>query len=290
MTVKSLSPAAVPSGASVQNVAGGEVIDAAQVPPLGRAEAGTLATAGLARFVALLEELTPAEWARPTLCTEWDVRAMVAHQAGAYASGASLGEFRRQWMTKPLPGRDRIDAVNAFQIGDRAGRTPAELIAELRSVGPRAIANRGRMSPLVRALPVPIPPLGWRKVGYLLDEIYLRDTWIHTVDVVQATGRGVRWTAAHDGRIVALVVRDLSARLAPALGGASVLFELTGPAGGRYRVGSASQSAATITMDTIDFNLVASTRISAQEGEARAVITGDVALARRALAKTLVVY
>lgn len=267
-----------------------QVTNATLVPPLTRSEAGALATAGLARFLALLEDLGPEEWARPTLCTEWSVRDMVAHQAGAYESGASLAAFVRQWTQKPLPDRDKLDTVNAFQIGERAGRSPAELIAELRDVGPRAITNRRRMSPLLRNLVVPIPPLGLRRVQYLIDEIYLRDTWIHYVDICLATGRTPRLTAEHDGRIVALVVRDLETRLAPALAGASVDFVLTGPAGGSYRMGKATNPSATITMETVDFNLRASTRIPTEEAFARSRIAGDAAFAKNVLEQTLVVY
>jgi hypothetical protein len=35
-----------------------------------------LARAERAEFAALLHELTPEQWAAPTLCTEWPVRAV----------------------------------------------------------------------------------------------------------------------------------------------------------------------------------------------------------------------
>lgn len=266
------------------------ITDAVQVPPLAHAEAAVLAAPVLARFLDLLEQLGPEDWSRPTLCSEWTVRDMVAHQAGAYASGASFGELRRQWFRRPQRGRGMLDTVNAFQISSRAALTTAELIAELRDTGPRAIAARQRMSPLIRSLPLPVEPLGWRRLGYVSDELYVRDTFIHTVDICLATDRPVAFTPDPDSRIVALIVRDLAERLPRQLAGAAVIFDLTGPAGGCYRVGPATTPGATLRMSVLDFNLRASGRMGAADTLARTQIEGDAALAQRAIEQTMVVY
>jgi uncharacterized protein (TIGR03083 family) len=268
----------------------GAIADAATIPPLAHAEAAELATPVLARFLALLDELGPDDWGMPTLCSEWTVRDTVAHQAGAYASGASFAELRRQWLRRPGPGRSMLDTVNAFQIADRAGRSSAELIAELRDVGPKAIATRRRMWPIFRSLPVPVEPVGWRRLGYVSDELYIRDTFIHTVDVCLATGRPVAFAPDPDSRIVALIVRDLSGRLPQQLGGAAVAFDLTGPVGGCYRIGPATAPAATLRMSVLDFNLRSSGRMSADETLARTQVAGDAGLARQAIEHTMVVY
>ena len=70
-------------------------------------------------------------------------------------------------------------------------------------------------------------------VAYLLDVILNRDLWMHRVDLSRATGRPLV-SGGHDQQIVAQVVRDL------ALGwsAAPVALELTGPAGGFWRLGS----------------------------------------------------
>lgn len=267
-----------------------EAMEADAIAPLAHAEASLLAGAVFERFLALLETLAPDDWERPTYCSEWTVRDMVAHQAGAYESGTSLGAFARQWLRPPTGGRALLDSVNDRQIRGRAGLTPAELIAELQDVGPRAIAARSRLSPIVRSIPIPIPPLGLCRAGYLTDALYVRDTWIHAVDICHATGRPLALTPEPDGRFVALIVRDLAPRLAGALGGASVDFDLTGPAGGRYRIGTASAPAAMIRLDAVDFNLRASARITAAEALARSEVTGDAHLGRRALESVFVVY
>lgn len=266
------------------------IVDASRIAPLSHAEAGALARVELERFLQLLEALGPEDWARPTMCTAWSVRDILAHQAGAYSAGASFSEFRRQFNRKVPPGHELIDVVNAAQIAERAGRTPAELLAELREVGPRAVAARQRMPWLLRQLPIPLPPLGRRPLGYLTDEVFLRDTWSHRLDVCHATGHPLLLTAAHDGRFTALIVRDLLPRLATKLQGAAVLFDLEGPTGGRFRIGPAATPAATITMDAIDFHLRASARISAEEALARSQVTGDAALAARVLEHTFVLY
>ncbi len=183
-----------------------EIKEASQIPAAVHAEVRPLATALFDRFLTLLESLTPEEWQAPTYCTEWTVRDIVAHEAGGYESGTSFGAFRRTWLRLPERGRELVDTINAAQIRARAGRSPEELIAELRDVGPRAIAARGRLSTLVRTIPIPIPPMGICRTGYLTDQIYLRDAWIHTIDISHATDRPLRLNADVDGRIVALLV------------------------------------------------------------------------------------
>src|SRR5919109_5153944 len=79
--------------------------DAAHVAPISRAEARVLAEAELDRFLALVESLGPEDWAKPTACTLWNVRDILAHQAGAYAGYASWREFRRQLGQRPARGQ-----------------------------------------------------------------------------------------------------------------------------------------------------------------------------------------
>jgi uncharacterized protein (TIGR03083 family) len=268
----------------------GPILDARTLAPLSHVEAGALARVELERFLQLLESLGPEDWERPTLCTAWSVRDILAHQAGAYRAGASFAELRHQFSQKVPPGCEMIDVVNALQIAERAGRTPVELLAELREVGSRAIAARQRIPWLLRNVPLPIPGLGWCRLRYLTDEIFLRDTWSHRVDVSHATGRPLLLTHEHDGRFTALIGRDLARRLAPKLDGSAVLFDLEGPAGGRFRMGQATSPAASVAMDAIDFHLRVSARITAEQALARSRIGGDEALAAYVLQQIFVPY
>lgn len=269
---------------------------AAHIPPLTHAEAGVMARTELERFLALVKSLTADDWEKSTDCTEWSVRQILAHQAGSYAGFASWAELRRQWsqlFKKRQPGQLPVDLINQRQIEDRAGASPAELIAELEAVGPKAIATRQGLPVFLRALRMPLgPPLGFVRFDYLTDLIYTRDTWSHRLDICRAIGREMVLTAEHDGRIMALVMRDLAVKLKRELKGVSLVCKLTGPAGGAWRIGSAEIPTATIEMDALEFSRLSSGRLTADDvrGRSMAVITGDVEVANQALDQTVVPY
>ncbi len=207
------------------------------------------------RLRTLLTALTAEEWAAPTACTEWDVRAMVAHLAGAARSQASVRETVRQLRHGPKlrPGADAIDGINELQVRERADHTPAALLAELADVEPRALRARSRLPRIVRALPIPFgPPLGTAPLGYLLGPIYTRDAWMHRVDIAQATGRRLELSADHDGAIVQDVVAEWAQ-----LHGQPYELTLTGPAGGRWRRGHGGE---VLELDAVTFCLTVSGR------------------------------
>ena len=70
--------------------------DAASIPSLTHTEAAEMAAVELERFLTLVESLSPADWDKPTTCTLWNVRQVVAHVTGAAASYARWSEFKRQ--------------------------------------------------------------------------------------------------------------------------------------------------------------------------------------------------
>lgn len=191
------------------------------------------------RLDALLRSLSDDEWARRTDCTEWDVRAMVAHLVGAARSNASVRELLRQARLARRVERqgDFVDKVNEVQVRERADRSPDQLVADLADVAPRAVRGRRRLPRPVRAVPLPFgPPLGVRPLGYLMGCIYTRDAWMHRVDISRATGRDLVLTPDHDGRIVADVVAEWADRH-----GAPYRLQLTGPAGGTWERGTGGE-------------------------------------------------
>jgi uncharacterized protein (TIGR03083 family) len=274
----------------------GTAQDAASIPPLAHREAASMAKIELERFLALLEKLSDDDWNKPTVCTLWNVRQMVAHVAGAAASYARWSEFKRQnspRVQRPYrkQGMSELDALNQIQVDDRDNVSPPDLIAELRDVGPRAIRTRYRLPFVLHALRVPIAPLGgWVRIDYLTDLIYTRDMWMHRLDICRATGREMVLTAEHDGRMVALVMRDLARKLSSQLNDATVVYELAGAVGGRWRIGPSPTPAATICMDALDFNLLASGRLALEQARSSIVIEGDNSVADRALERTSVAY
>jgi uncharacterized protein (TIGR03083 family) len=296
---------------TIQNVA--------DIPPLSHEEAGPLARVELERFITLLETLSADDWLKPTYCTLWNVSQMVSHQAGAYAGSASWAEFRRQWgpPPQPKPGQMTVDAVNDIQIADRAKAAPAELIAELRRMGPKAIATRQRIPAAIRGLRFDFGSFlyGWRpldmmralrwpygptfvsfshskqamqgrmRLDYITDLIYTRDTWIHRIDICLATGREMVLTDDHDGRLMALVMRDLAEQLKDVLAGKAIVYDIPGPGGGCWKIGSAFTPAATICMDLLYFNVLASARMTPDEARAQGLvsISGNTEVANLAL-------
>jgi uncharacterized protein (TIGR03083 family) len=261
-------------------VANAAVQLASDISKLTHGEAGRMAAQELERTLALLESLSEEDWHQPTACTLWTVRNMVSHLAGACAGYASWAGFWRYYLQNPyVRGASvPIDGINRRQVEDRAEATPAELIAELRTVGPKAIRTRQRLPWPLRALRLPLgPPLGTVPLGYLTDLIYTRDMWMHRLDICQATERKMAVTADHDGRVVALVMRDLARKLGRQLQDRTVVLDLTGEAGGTYQFGQGAVDS-TIEMDAFTFNELASERLTPAAAASRASIQGNRAV------------
>lgn len=202
------------------------------------------------RLLDLLGDLDADQWALPTDCTGWDVRAMVAHLAGGAAWAARLREMMRQaWQGRGrLPGADMVDGMNEVQLRERADRTPIELLEEIADVGPRAVRARARLPRPVRALPVPFgPPLGTQPLGYLYDRILTRDEWLHRIDICRALGQRPQLTADHDARLVEDVVIEWAQ-----LHGQPFELALTGPAGGRWHR-STGAGGERLELDAVEF-------------------------------------
>ncbi len=280
----------------------GTTLPAASIPALQHAEAMTMAREELDRFLDLLGQFDRDDWDLSTVCTDWDVRQVVAH-----VSATSAGFVRGSDLRRAISGRlqrphrqrglDRLGAMNQIGVDDRADRNPTELIAELRDVGPRAIERRKKLPNALRGLPLPMGlafPFGktWVPLGYLTDLIMTRDVWIHRLDLCRATGREMVLTAEHDGRITALVVRELADHLAKTVGETSVVLHLTGPAGGRWSMGDAAGPGATITMDACDLHWLAAGRTTAAELQQNGLVSvdGDSGVANRVLENTSAVY
>ena len=215
------------------------------------------ATEEYRRLDELLRSLAPADWAAPTDCSEWDVRAVVAHLVGAAEGNARIRETARQARLgrKARPGQPLVDGINAVQVAERADRTPAELVADLADAGARGVRARRRLPAPLRAVRLPFgPPLGVRSLGYLMDRIYTRDAWLHRVDIARATGAELVVTADHDGRLVADVIEEWARAH-----GRPYALELTGPAGGTWAHGEGGERH---VLDAVEFCRVVSGRSS----------------------------
>jgi uncharacterized protein (TIGR03083 family) len=94
----------------------------------------TLARQERAEFVELLEQLTPQQWDAPTLCSEWQVRHVVAH-VFSYDDLSGSEVVRRL-----VQGRFRLDRINKVCLAELSAQSPAKLTAlARRCVQPRGL-------------------------------------------------------------------------------------------------------------------------------------------------------
>ena len=262
---------------------------AESIPAVNADEAHRLMTEALERLLRLLESLDADDWSKPTPCTAWNVHDMAAHQAGGYASGVSYREMLRQYARLPKRGQLPEDAINALQVGERKKTTPAELIAELKRVGPAAIHHWAYGFNAIKWIGAPHPVGGFISLRYLMWVTHSRDTWMHRLDICRATNRPFEQTREHDGRIVELVVLDVAKKLNKRLNDRAIALTLTGMAGGAWRIGK-GDPAAEMEMDALDFNIFVSGRYSFEEGMKHARISGEKALLESAFKGLLVLY
>jgi uncharacterized protein (TIGR03083 family) len=250
---------------------------AMDIPACSHAEAGKLSQVEYERVLSLLETLQGAEWQQPTYCAEWNVRDMTAHLAGAATGSTSFAEFKRQNVTNPYVKQfeNPVDGTNKFQLEERMAKTTAELVAEFRQNGQIAVNSRQKLPWLIRKFHLPMGELGFASIEYLMDVIYPRDQWMHRYDICAATDKKMVVTAGHDGRVVALVVRDIAKKLRKSLGSRAVVLQLTGALTAEFQFGDKTTPDCTVAMDFFDFNLRASGRISVEEAMARTAVIGD---------------
>ncbi|MFJ5990005.1 maleylpyruvate isomerase family mycothiol-dependent enzyme [Lentzea sp. NPDC092896] len=215
---------------------------------LGHDTAMRLAATEYERIVALLEGLAPQDWAKPTDCPAWDVRAMAAHLLGMAEMSASIRESMRQVKAAQARGGVFIDELTDLQVAERAGMAPAAIVARYAEVAPKAVKARRRMPWFVRRQKMPAAQVvnareeTWT-LGFLSDVIMTRDPWMHRTDFARATGAPLVLTAEHDGVLVADVVSEWFERL-----GRPVALRLTGPAGGTW-----GQGGPELEFDAVEF-------------------------------------
>jgi uncharacterized protein (TIGR03083 family) len=245
-------------------------------PKIKRPTATRLAQTEYQRVIDAVDALQSEDWTRPTDCTAWDVRELVAHiigQAKLFASPLEVVRQTRAATARQQPGQAQVDALTAFQVEERQHLKPEELRAELHHVAPRGARGRRRVPRFVRHIRLPGAevfngvPETW-SIGYVTDVILTRDPWMHRLDLARATGREPVITTDHDGVLVADVVAEWACRH-----GQPYRLQLTGPAGGSWSSGTGGEE---IVMDAADFCRVISGRPHSDGGQPGGLLTTQV--------------
>ncbi|MEV0023096.1 maleylpyruvate isomerase family mycothiol-dependent enzyme [Streptomyces atroolivaceus] len=260
---------------------------ARDIPRTSRTRARLLNEAELRATLSSFREVPDGDWRRPTVCTGWTVRDMLSHTVGQYEElprpWVAVRRIRQAARTHPELGR--LDGHNEVQIDDRKAVPGRELIGALAHFAPQglialrrtptAVSRRIRPSwlyPEAKALPDD-------SMDYLGNVIVARDTWMHRVDLSDATGAELVLDG-HDREIMDQVVLDL----ALAWTGPAAEIDLHGPAGGRRLLGIGTP-AVTLHADAVDF----ARHLSGRPARGRPELEGEPG-ARAALMAARVVF
>src|ERR1700726_746827 len=109
-----------------------------------RPDARVIAEEEFRRFADLIASLSPDEWAMPTDCTAWDVRQVALHVLGSGDAQASFATFVHQLrrgvpLNKEIDSHHWVDGMNELQIRERSHLSNDEIVAQLSTVGPKAV-------------------------------------------------------------------------------------------------------------------------------------------------------
>ncbi|WP_432558124.1 maleylpyruvate isomerase family mycothiol-dependent enzyme [Granulicoccus sp. GXG6511] len=226
---------------------------ARELPQTDPATARANLTAEFVALIDLVDGLAPDDWTRPTECTGWTVRHMVAHIAGSAECAVRKSTLLRVyasagWNSRKAPDTF-IDHMCAAQIAARADMTDREVAADLKRWARDAPARLAAAPGFIRRLRVPAAsgaPKG-ATLSWFLDVINTRDVWMHRVDLARALGVA-RETTVAEPEAVRQVIRDLDTDWS----GPPLALTLTGVGGGTWRIG-AGDPVAHVTEDAVAF-------------------------------------
>ncbi len=231
-------------------------IRAADIARIGHDEAMRLAAEENQRFLALLRQLGPGDWARGTDCTRWSVRDVAVHVIASAEAQASPREFLRQAvrgrrLTAQIGGQHWVDGLNEAQLQARRELGAEDVPPRWETAAAAALTARRRLPAAIgklRLLPLGSMAgvdFGWQPLSYLFDIGFTRDVWMHRIDIARATDRPLNPTPEHDGRIVEDIIAEWAT-----LHTDPFHLRLTGPAGGTFV--RADDGSAPLEIDAID--------------------------------------
>lgn len=224
---------------------------------------------------ALLDELLPADWARPAMPYDWTVHGLVAHLVVIESYTASvfgLGDPPPGDTADHLGlGADVIAAELTGPPGDTAGRWAAVARTVVEHVRSDAFRPDG-----------PAPLHGWPFDAAAALVVRSFELWTHADDIRRAVGRPLASPTPPALRTMSsLSVRALPLVLplaTPTRTMAPTRVVLTGPGGGTYDLGGPGPRQALIAADVVDYCRVASRRLDPAELDC--TVEGDDDLVR----------
>lgn len=184
-----------------------------------------------------LGSLTDEAWSTPTECPPWTVKDVMAHLLGWAEAVVSPGQLARQasagWKTRGSHAGNWLDATNQFQVDSRASASPAEIVSRFEELAPRFHKVRNRYGLVTGIFPMKEPFSGtWVPARFLFDTIFVRDHFMHHIDICTAVGRTMPVGDA-EIRVAHDAFREWGDKAK-----ASVTLDLSGPAGGTFVRGS----------------------------------------------------
>ncbi|MGH2614388.1 MAG: maleylpyruvate isomerase family mycothiol-dependent enzyme [Thermomicrobiales bacterium] len=275
----------------------------AELTPLPPIETLHLFPGERAALLSLLADLPPEEWAAPTVCFGWSVQDVALHLLGddvgrlswgrdgfpnpAFAAGLDIGS---------LPGLiAAIDRQNALWVEGTRRISPQLLIDLLRLTGELTAEYFSSLDLHTLGMPVdwagPEPAPVWLDVAREYTE-----RWVHQQHIRDAVHRPGLKERAWFAPVLEAFVRGLPRALqdAPALVGTVLRLSITGDAGGEWValrenggwiLGIAPEipAAATLELDQEVAWRLFTKGIRKEEAQQVSRLTGDIALAERAL-------
>ncbi|RDI44501.1 maleylpyruvate isomerase family mycothiol-dependent enzyme [Nocardia mexicana] len=241
-------------------------------------------------LVDLLGSLGPADWTKPTVCPGWAVRDVTAHILNDYLrriSGSRDGHggavFADDETLPAYLARTNDEFVRAMRQC-----SPRTMIDLLHHLGPQldavwAATDLASPAPLNVSWAGPGPSPAWLDIARDYTEY-----WVHQQQIRDAVSRPGADEVSLLHPVLATFLHALPValrdRVRPA--STSVLFEITGPAGGRWAAVSngdsweltaapTSDPDASVRMDPDTAWRLASRGISVDEARGRAALQGD---------------
>lgn len=239
-------------------------------------------------LLALVRELTDADWAKPAL-PGWTVLDVLAHLAHLESEAAGMAQPEVERVdVEVTPNQPMPTSITEAGVAARRGRSAAELLGELETACARRreVLTDLDISDPRAAAPGFAGTLGW-DIGTWLRNRPI-DLWVHEQDIRAATGRPLTTTGVGAAHVAGIMTKVFPMTLRRLPTGTSVVATISGPQGRvlASRVGEDGRAApfdpseggdVALEMDDATWLRLTGGRITPDE--AQVAVTGDEGIA-----------